>query len=155
MNKLKKRIQFLWVFYWFFLSVAIATTLSVIDSVWLGFIYPLGLPIFTLLMLTGIVHTLFRYRSWRFEVREDSLYLERGVLTKRYTIVPFSRLQHVDTQRSPLDRVMNLSTVVVYTAGSRGADVSIPGLEPEKATELQKDLKDKTMEFELGGEDAV
>ena len=155
MKKLRSRVQAVWIISWFFLATGIAAVLSILDSLWLGFIYPLGLPVFLAMLTLGTIHSILRYRIWRYEVREDSIYLKRGVITRINTVVPFSRLQHVDTQRAALDRLMGLSTVVIYTAGSRGADVSIPGLKPEDAERLQSSLKDKTMEFELGGEDAV
>lgn len=94
-----------------------------------------------------------RYSVWRFEVREDALYIERGVLTRVKTVVPFVRVQHVDSQRSPLERTVGLATVVVYTAGSRSADVAIPGLTPDRAEELREELRRLAIESE--GEDAV
>lgn len=94
-----------------------------------------------------------RYRVWAFEVRDDALYLERGVVTHVRTIAPYVRIQHVDTQRGPLERWLGLSTLVVYTAGSRGADVSIPGLEPGEASDLQARVKQLAIEAEGG--DAV
>jgi membrane protein YdbS with pleckstrin-like domain len=115
--------------------------------VWLG-------PLVALFLLAfGLVWVEARYRVWAFEVREDSLYLERGVLTHVRTIAPYVRIQHVDTQRSPLERWLGLSTLVVYTAGSRGADVSIPGLQPEAARDLQSRVKQLAIEAEGG--DAV
>ncbi|GAB3026038.1 PH domain-containing protein [Natronobiforma cellulositropha] len=94
-----------------------------------------------------------RYRVWRFDVREDSLYIERGVFTRIKTVVPYVRLQHVDTQRGPVERSVGLATVVIYTAGSRSADVAIPGLDPERAEELREELRRLAIESE--GEDAV
>lgn len=94
-----------------------------------------------------------RYSVWRFEVREDALYIERGVLTRVKTVVPFVRVQHVDSQRGPVERVVGLATVVVYTAGSRSADVAIPGLTPERAEDLREELRRLAIESE--GEDAV
>jgi len=93
-----------------------------------------------LLVLT-VTHAILRYRAWQYEFREDAIYLERGVLTRVRTVVPFVRIQHVDTARGPVDRVAGLSTLVVYTAGSRGADVTIPGIEAERADEHQRRLK--------------
>jgi hypothetical protein len=101
----------------------------------------------------GGVHAIYRYGVWGFALRDDDLYIERGVLTQVRTMVPFVRVQHVDTQRSPLERAFSLSRVVVYTAGSRQADVSIPGLTPERATALQQRLRDLAVESE--SEDAV
>ncbi|WP_246988501.1 PH domain-containing protein [Halorientalis marina] len=105
------------------------------------------------LLAIGLVHTLLLYRSWRFAVESDALELKRGVLTRVETAVPFVRIQHVDTQRGPLDRLLGLSSVVVYTAGSRGADVTIPGLSPDRAEKLRNRLRDLAIESEP--EDAV
>jgi membrane protein YdbS with pleckstrin-like domain len=105
------------------------------------------------LLVLGLVHTVLLYRSWLFAVESDALELERGVLTRVETAVPFVRIQHVDTQRGPLDRLLGLSSVVVYTAGSRGADVTIPGLTPDRAQKLRNRLRDLAIESEP--EDAV
>ncbi len=104
-------------------------------------------------LLLGTVHALLLYRDWRFELQDDALYLERGVLTRVETAVPYVRVQHVDTQRSPVDRALGLSSVVIYTAGSRGADVTVPGLTPERAKRLRNELRALAVESEP--EDAV
>jgi membrane protein YdbS with pleckstrin-like domain len=101
----------------------------------------------------GVVFAFALYRTWGYELRDDALELERGVVTRVETAVPFVRIQHVDTQRDPLDRLLGLSSVVVYTAGSRGADVTIPGLEPDRARDLRNRLRDLAIESEP--EDAV
>jgi len=105
------------------------------------------------LAVLGLVHTALRYRVWRFTVEDDALHLERGVVTNVVTSVPFVRVQHVDTRRGPLERALGLASVVVYTAGSRGADVAIPGLRPERAETLREQLRDLAIASE--GEDAV
>ena len=106
-----------------------------------------------LALLVAVVWVQRRYRLWAFEVRPDALYLERGVVTHVRTIAPYVRIQHVDTQRGPLERWLGLSTLVVYTAGSRGADVAIPGLTPAEASDLQARVKQLAIEAEGG--DAV
>jgi len=103
--------------------------------------------------LLGLVWVHLRYRAWSYHLREDALYLERGVITQVKTVAPHVRIQHVDTSRSPVERALGLSTLVVYTAGSRGADVSIPGLTPGEAGDLQRRLKE--LAIESGGGDAL
>lgn len=102
------------------------------------------------LAVLGLVWVHLRYRAWSYELRADALTLERGVLTQVTTVAPHVRVQHVDTRRSPLERTLGLSTLVVYTAGSRGADVSIPGLTPGEASDLQRRLKELAIETEGG-----
>ncbi|MFB6354301.1 MAG: PH domain-containing protein [Halobacteriales archaeon] len=96
----------------------------------------------------GAVHALLRHRRFRFELRADALYLERGVLVHVSTVVPYVRVQHVDTRRGPLERATGLASTVVYTAGSRGADVSVPGLTPARANELRDRLRELAIEGE-------
>ena len=112
-----------------------------------------GPGVFVVLAVLGVLVAVLRYRSWSYEVREDSLYLERGVFTHTRTVVPYVRIQHVDASRGPVERALGLATAVVYTAGSRGADVSIPGLTTDRADDLQERLKRLAIAAE--GEDAV
>ncbi|MFC7195436.1 PH domain-containing protein [Halosimplex aquaticum] len=109
--------------------------------------------VFVVFTLYGIVRSILLYRSWRYVVREESLYLTRGVFTTVQTVVPYVRVQHIDTRRSAFERVLGLSALVVYTAGSRGADVTIPGLQPDTAEDLQSRLERLAIASE--DEDAV
>ena len=102
------------------------------------------------LAVLALVWVHLRYRVWSYRIREDALYLERGVVTNVKTVAPYVRIQHVDTQRGPLERALGLSTLVVYTAGSRGADVSIPGLRTDVAADLQGRVKELAIESEGG-----
>ncbi|MDS0293239.1 PH domain-containing protein [Halogeometricum luteum] len=155
MNRLDPRVQLLWV-----ASAAVSALVvgGVLFAV-VAFLSPPFLPSWTpyaaaaLVFLLGAATAVARYRSWGYEVREDSLYLERGVFTRVRTVVPFVRIQHVDSSRGPIERVVGLASTVVYTAGSRGADVSVPGLTADGADELRERLKRLAIRSE--GDDAV
>jgi membrane protein YdbS with pleckstrin-like domain len=142
---------------WMIQSAVSAAILGVIAGVAFSVLEPggpwVGGAVFVVASAIGIVLSVLRYRIWTYQVRDDSLYLRRGVLTRVNTVAPYVRIQHVDTRRGPLERVFGLATTVVYTAGSRGADVSIPGLTPERADDLQARLKQLAIAAE--GEDAV
>jgi len=142
---------------WIIQSGISAAILGVIAAVAFTVFSPggawVGGAVFAVVFLVGVVFSALRYRIWMYQVRGDSLYLKRGVLTRVTTVAPYVRIQHVDTRRGPIERVFGLATTVVYTAGSRGADVSIPGLTPERADDLQTRLKQLAIAAE--GEDAV
>ena len=105
------------------------------------------------LVILGTVWVVLQYRVWIYQIQDDAIYLERGVVTHVRTLVPYVRIQHVDTSRSPFERALGLSTLVVYTAGSRGADISVPGLTPSEASDLQQRIKELAIEAE--GDDAL
>jgi membrane protein YdbS with pleckstrin-like domain len=155
MNRLHPRVRLLWIGR----AVLTATILAGASLGIQRFVDPAWLPgwtpaaVFVGFATLGVVLAVLRYRVWRFEVRGDSLYLERGVLTRVRTVVPFVRIQHVDTSRSPVERLIGLASTVVYTAGSRGADVSVPGLGPDDADDLRERLKRLAIRSE--SEDAV
>jgi hypothetical protein len=152
-RSLDPRVRTLWIANSFVTALVLGTlvgagTLLLLDGpAWAG---PVA---FVIVGALGVVFAVYRYRTWTYEVRTEAVYIERGVLTRIRTIVPHVRIQHVDTQRSPLERTLGLARVVIYTAGSRQADVSIPGLEPDQATHLQNRLRDLAIESE--GDDGV
>jgi membrane protein YdbS with pleckstrin-like domain len=151
MERLDSRVRFIWLFRVFVGSVVAGVVAAVatgfVDRVALSPVL-VGGGVFAAILALGAVHAVLRYRAWRFEVREDTLYIERGVLVNVRTVVPYVRVQHVDARRGPIERALGLSSVVVYTAGSRGADVSIPGLVAARADDVQETLRRLAIESE-------
>lgn len=153
MESLHARTRILWIVSGLVWGIVVALVLAGVDR-WVRDVSPTILGVaFVLVSLVGAIYGARRYQVWQFELQDDSLYLERGVITFVETAVPFVRVQHVDTQFGPLERALGLSSVVVYTAGSRNADVRVPGLRPERARKLQDTLRE--LAVESGTEDAV
>ncbi|ARS91571.1 PH domain-containing protein [Natrarchaeobaculum aegyptiacum] len=153
MESLHPRVRLLWIGQGVIAAAVIGAILFGIDN-WIWEI-PTALHggVVAVVAILGIAYSVRLYQIWRFELQGDALYLERGVITFVETAVPFVRVQHVDTQFGPIERALGLSSVVVYTAGSRNADVRIPGLPPERARELQDALRELAVESEA--DDAV
>jgi membrane protein YdbS with pleckstrin-like domain len=81
-----------------------------------------------------------RYRHFTFRVSEVDVRVAHGWLWRTESVVLHSRIQHVDTRQGPVERMMGLATVVVFTAGSVGAMVAIPGLAAARAEALRDEL---------------
>jgi uncharacterized protein len=100
-------------------------------------------------VVTGIVATVgfvlaavvpvIRYQRWRYALRAEDLWVRQGVLTVTVTIVPYRRLQFVDTRQGPLDRLFGLAQLVVHTA-ALGTSARVPGLEVSEAERLRESL---------------
>ena len=148
METLNPRVRLVWGVGAVVTALVVGGGAAAIDRFALGVGVWVGLAIAVGALAVGAAYVAVKYRVWQFDVREDDLYLERGVLTRVNTVVPFVRVQHVDTQRGPVERALGLASVVVYTAGSRGADVTIPGLTPERADDLQEQLRRLAIESE-------
>jgi hypothetical protein len=80
-----------------------------------------------------------RFRSWVYQERDEDLIVERGVLIRRLSVVPYGRMQFVDVSAGPVDRVFRLATVKLHTAAA-ASDARIPGLERDEAARLRDRL---------------
>jgi len=148
MESLHPRVRLLWTGRTALGSLVLVGLVVAADRLVLSLPVELAIVGWVILAVLGAVHAVFAHRIWRFELQDDALFLVRGVVTRTDTSVPYVRVQHVDTTRGPVERTAGLASVVVYTAGSRGADITIPGLRPERATELRERLRDLAGESE-------
>jgi len=57
------------------------------------------------------------YRNWKYELTQDSLKIEKGVIVKKYKSIPYERVQNVDITRGILARIIGFSTIDIQTAG--------------------------------------
>ena len=69
------------------------------------------------------------YAHWSYRLDETGIEIRSGVWFRTVTTVPRSRVQHTDVSQGPIDRRFNLGTLIIYTAGTEHAQVSLPGLE--------------------------
>lgn len=75
-----------------------------------------------------------RYRRWRWEVRDEEIRLQTGLIVRELTVIPMVRVQHVDTAQGPIMRALDLSDVHIFTAAGKHA---IPALKEADAASLR------------------
>lgn len=78
-----------------------------------------------------------RWKNWRYSIDQDEINLLRGVLIKTETLIPLSRVQHVDTRQGPLLRWYGLSSVTISTAATTH---EIPGLDEVIANRVRSEI---------------
>ncbi len=74
-------------------------------------------------------------RRLAYQLRDHDVSLRRGVITHRTETVPFSRVQHVNLTRGPIERVLGLASLEVTSAGP---NISIPGLAVSDAERVKQ-----------------
>ncbi|MFD8961252.1 PH domain-containing protein, partial [Streptomyces anulatus] len=87
----------------------------------------------------AVLFPLWWFRTHRWEITEDAVYVRTGFFWQEWRIAPMSRIQTVDTVRGPLEQLFRLATVTVTTASAKGA-VRIAGLDHEVAADLARQL---------------
>lgn len=69
-----------------------------------------------------------QYRHTRYRLDARGLTVRRGIVWRSVTSVPKSRVQHTDVSQGPIQRAFDLATLVLHTAGTQDASVSLSGL---------------------------
>jgi uncharacterized protein len=87
------------------------------------------------LLVLPVAVSLIRFRRWRWDIGDEGIDIRHGTLTVRRTLIPWIRVQHVDTRRGIVEQMLDLATVVVHTAA--GAH-EIPFLDAREAELLRE-----------------
>lgn len=114
--------------------------------------FPVGTYTAVVLVLGALITIaipLLRYKYWRFTLMDEELFLERGILNRVRTVVPLRRIQHLDVSQDVLEREFDLGKLIVHTAGTRSADVVVPGLDYAEAEQFRDDLRNYITEDAL------
>lgn len=112
---------------WWLLSAAIAIGAFVLSWVWPA----------------------LSYRHLRYTIDDSGISIESGVLWRSHVALPRVRIQHTDVSQGPLQRHYGVSTLKLYTAGSRYTRIDLPGLAHDDAEALRNAL------LARGGESGV
>lgn len=99
---------------------------------------PTAAALSILLVITAAALPAIRYRRWRYEIRERDLFFSHGAIFFRQTLIPFDRIQFVESRQGPLDRAFGLAQIMIYTAAGKAG--SIPGLLEQTAQSLRDEL---------------
>lgn len=78
-----------------------------------------------------------KMRYWRYEIRENEIDIQHGILIIKRTLIPMVRVQHVDTEHGPILRHYGLATLRVSTAAS---NFHIPALRKDIADSLRGEI---------------
>jgi uncharacterized protein len=80
-----------------------------------------------------------RVRAWGYAEREEDLFVRRGVLFSRLSVIPYGRMQFIDVTAGPVERLFGLATVRMHTAAA-ASDARIPGLAANEAARVRDRL---------------
>ncbi|WP_154222276.1 PH domain-containing protein [Marinicella rhabdoformis] len=79
-------------------------------------------------------------KRYQYGLTEEGLMINRGVFWRQMICLPRNRVQHIDITTGPFERRRGLSKLIVHTAGTRDASVTLHGLTAEDAADLRHEL---------------
>jgi len=86
------------------------------------------------------------YKNYRYELAQDRINIQRGVIWKRHVSIPYGRIQNVNIVRGPVTRMLGLADLQIQTAGMSGiamVEGRIPAITPEEAKQLKDQILSK------------
>ncbi|NFN17464.1 hypothetical protein FDB52_00650 [Clostridium botulinum] len=95
-----------------------------------------------------IVNPIIEYKTWVYELTSDKIDFTQGIFTKKRTIVPIIKIEHIKINRGPINSKLGLANIEIFTAGGSH---EIPNIEVKVAEEigeyLNNKIKEKVEEF--------
>ena len=101
----------------------------------------IGIPVLILVAILVGLLPMKRYRSRGYDMSDDRLRVVKGVLFHSDTVVPFSRVQHLDVEQGPIERAFGIARLILHTAGTHNSSVTLPGLRHETAVDLRETIR--------------
>ena len=95
-------------------------------------------------VITSFLLVKLGYDIRGYVLREKDVIHRKGVLFKSTTTIPFNRVQHCEISQGPIQRMFNLHTLEIFTAGGGKSDLAIPGLEGDTAQQIKEFIVKKT-----------
>jgi len=137
-------INFLCVFISFLIALIVLHQFAFSDDIneYIVYIYALFFVFFGFVF--GFLKLSFPKR--KYALREKDISYKSGLLVKKMTTVPFSRIQHVEIDEKPISRLFHLSSLSVYTAGDSSDDLEIKGIQKETALQIKEFISTKINE---------
>lgn len=81
-----------------------------------------------------------RYRNWGWQITDRWIEAKHGVISRHRVVIPRNRIQTVTTNSGPVDRMLDLETVTVHTAGAGAPNLTIPHLTTATVARIRSSL---------------
>lgn len=101
-----------------------------------------------ILLVTVLIMTSLGFKHKAYALRDHDILYKSGLIWRDTTVVPFNRIQHVEIGEGPIERLFNLASLRVFTAGGSKSDLVIPGLMKEEAQRIKAFLAAKISSHE-------
>lgn len=120
-------------------AILAATTALIAVVTGSGVLIGVGAVVTLATVAAAIVVPRLQWARWRWALTEEGLELAHGVVVRVDSSIPAFRVQQVDVRQGPIEGALGLVSLQVTTA-SAGSDGTLPGLAPEVAEVVRRDL---------------
>lgn len=94
--------------------------------------------VISIVVIYSLLEMTVGFKRKKYRINEESIEYISGILFVSHTVVPIRRMQQVDIEEGPINRLFKLAEVNLITAGGK---LTIELLEKEKAETIVSELK--------------
>ena len=69
------------------------------------------------------------HQAYNFDIQEKRIVIHRGIVARRKVMIPYNRIQNVDTIAGFIQRLLGIYSIQIETAGTSNAEGRIQGIE--------------------------
>lgn len=119
--------------FWFLLFLFVQKFSKIPESTLL-YIYIGVLALFVFFLIRAFLI----FKNFQFKIENKHFILQKGILKKTYTSIPFDRIQNINFKQNIIQQIIAVHEVNIETAGSSKAEISIKALSFEEASALKQ-----------------
>ncbi|MGM0436102.1 MAG: PH domain-containing protein [Bacillota bacterium] len=125
----------------YFLIYSVLVAAFFITRIFVSLPLQIGFTLLGIALFLGVIQILIipklRMIYWGYEIKDNEIDIQHGIIVVKRTLIPMARIQHVDTEHGPIMRQFKLATLNIATAGT---EHKIPALDFETARMLRKKI---------------
>lgn len=91
-----------------------------------------------------------RYERYRYQLAEDTVDIDSGVLSRREREIPYERIQNVDVAQNVVQRFLDIAELRIETAGGSSTEATLKYVNRGEASRLQDELSRRKRGVEAG-----
>ncbi|PNZ66792.1 hypothetical protein E2556_11005 [Staphylococcus croceilyticus] len=128
----------------FFIFLLIISVVTYLDIAYMHLMSPvwtiaLALGILILFIICFVFGVPFlKYKNFHYYYKDNEIYIRKGIIFIKTTIIPFYRIQNIDIEEGYLMRKYHLASLHLSTAGG---DAEIELINKEEASKLKEILQ--------------
>ena len=123
--------------------IAFAMIKQIADNQFVIYSVAIIIVVFILITLVAIFTINIYFNSFEYQVHGNEIIIKKGIFNKTENHVPFSNITNIAIRRGPLDQLLRIGTIIVYTAGKQTNPFRITALSGLK-------IYNEVMHFILG-----
>ncbi|SEK17869.1 hypothetical protein SAMN04488700_1042 [Carnobacterium iners] len=125
--------------------ISVLTYFELASSTWY-LVFSIYFTLILILFLLNFLLINYRYHYFRYEITTKEVVFQKGFIFRSITYVPFSRIQHIETEQGPFLRREHLMELVIHTAATAH---HIAGLSLKEAEKLRESLLERIEEASI------